>query len=122
MDEAIAGVNTKPNGAKADASSSSTSSNEDEQEETEDEPEETEDEEQEQDMPQDEQQEHVMPQDEQQEQVMPEYSQWTYNWHDADAQLLQIYDSSELNAKRHRIMDTLLADLRKANGHFDAAV
>ena len=68
------------------------------------------------------QQEQDMPEDEQQEQVMPEYSQWTDDWHDVYAQLLQIYDSSELNAKRRRIMDTLLADLRKAKGHFDAAV
>ena len=51
------------------------------------------------------QQEQDMPQDEQQEQVMPEYSQWTDDWHDVYAQLLQIYDSSELNAKRRRIMD-----------------
>ena len=107
------GVKTKPNDAKADTSSSSSSSNEDEQEEAEDEQEETEDEQEE---AEDEQQEQDV------EQAMPDYSQWTDDWHDVYAQLLQIYDRSELNAKRRRIMDTLLADLRKAKGHFDAAL
>ena len=98
--------NTKPNEAKAAASSSSssssTASSEDEQEESEDEHEETE--------------------DEQHQQAMPEYTLWTDDWHDVYAQVLQIYEKSQLNAKRRKIMDTLLADLRKAKSDFDAAV
>ncbi|CAE7628081.1 unnamed protein product [Symbiodinium sp. CCMP2592] len=94
------------NTKKAEASSSSSSSTSS-GEEAEDEQEESEDEQEEAD-------------DVQQEPAMPEYYQWTDDWHDVYAQLLHIYESSELNTKRRRIMDTLLADLRKAKGHFDA--
>ena len=69
--------------------------------------------------------EHQEPNDDQHEPentVMPQYVQWSNDWHDVYARLLQIYDSSELNLKRRRIMDTLLTDLRKAKGQFDAAV
>ncbi|CAE7417176.1 unnamed protein product [Symbiodinium microadriaticum] len=76
----------------------------------------------------DDQEEHDVPQEPNDEQhepdnkAMPEYFTWTDDWHDVYAQLLQIYDSSELNPKRRRIMDTLLTDLRKAKDQFDAAV
>lgn len=104
--------NTSPNDAKADASSSSSSSSstEDELEQTEEEQEETKDE-----------QEQDTTAEEQQKPIMPDYAQWTSEWHDVYTQLLLIYESSELNAKRCKIMDTLLTDLRKAKGQFDAA-
>ena len=111
---------TNTDEAKADSSSdssssssSSTSSSEDEQQEHF-----SEDDQEEHDVPQEPDDERHQPDNK----VMPEYFKWTDDWHDVYAQLWQIYDSSELNPKRRRIMDTLLTDLGKAQDQFDAAV
>ena len=109
--------NTNIDEAKADSSSSSSSSTSS-----------SDDEQQEHSSGEDDQEEHDVPREPNDEQhepdnkVMPEYFTWTDDWHDVYAQLLQIYDSSELNPKRRRIMDTLLTDLRKAKDQFDTAV